>query len=342
MPAQTGRRLPVADALGRGALAQRSRERKDGVVPAILMYHRVCDAHPAHPDPHRLSVSPAEFRAHIQYLAGHHTVLSLADLAFAHLAGALPDDAAAVTLDDGTIDGLRYAAPILVAEGIPATYFVMTDRLHEKHEPWWQVLARVFLTDRPLPDSILLTAFEGRDDLELPTNTQAERLAAYARIHRVLMYAALELRLTAMSYIEHWSGHDMLARESDRVLLEHEIRELSAMPGQSIGAHTVYHLRLPLQPPSRQDQEIGESKRELESVLDTEVTLFSYPFGARDDYTIGAVERAGFVAAVSTEASAVSRRASVFDLPRLDVKAEGVDGLRRLISEAAVRQREQS
>jgi peptidoglycan/xylan/chitin deacetylase (PgdA/CDA1 family) len=69
-----------------------------GPSPTILMYHRIAEE-PF--DPWGLSVTPANFRDQLAWLAQNRTVLPLGEFAALHRAGTLPAEAIAVTLDDG-------------------------------------------------------------------------------------------------------------------------------------------------------------------------------------------------------------------------------------------------
>ncbi|HML83133.1 MAG TPA: polysaccharide deacetylase family protein [Thiomonas arsenitoxydans] len=87
----------------------------------VLMYHRV--AHLAAYD--QLTVSPARFAQQMQELSSHK-VVSLEDGLRAIQAGPLRKPLFAVTFDDGYLDNLTEALPILQRYRIPATIFVTT------------------------------------------------------------------------------------------------------------------------------------------------------------------------------------------------------------------------
>jgi peptidoglycan/xylan/chitin deacetylase (PgdA/CDA1 family) len=88
----------------------------------ILTYHRVNADHPGD----RLTVHPLEFERQMAALAGR-PVVALEDAVRALRRGdTLPADAVAVTFDDGFLDNLACAAPILARHRIPATFFIAT------------------------------------------------------------------------------------------------------------------------------------------------------------------------------------------------------------------------
>jgi glycosyltransferase involved in cell wall biosynthesis/SAM-dependent methyltransferase len=137
---------------------------------AILFYHRVAMLSP---DPHALCIAPDLFRAHMRHLRDHYKLLALNDLVAGMKNQELPERAIAVTLDDGYLDALEVAAPVLEELGIPATFFISTDRLHEEHETWQDTLIRSLFSDALLPHSLSIS-YKGRT-LLFPTFTYGER-----------------------------------------------------------------------------------------------------------------------------------------------------------------------
>src|SRR5205085_9799910 len=95
---------------------------------AIVSYHRVADLRP---DSHALCTPPDVFRAHMAHLREHYVPIGVDELLSAAASGTIPERAVAVTLDDGYLDALTTASPILMESGIPATFFVNSDRLCE-------------------------------------------------------------------------------------------------------------------------------------------------------------------------------------------------------------------
>ncbi len=90
----------------------------------ILQYHHVADDTPA-----STSVSPKEFRRHMQLLEeGGFTVWPLSKLVQSLQSDrTIPDKTVVITIDDAYLDVYRNAAPILKQFGYPFTLFVSTD-----------------------------------------------------------------------------------------------------------------------------------------------------------------------------------------------------------------------
>src|SRR5207249_4187753 len=151
--------------------------------------------------------------------------------------GQIPDGAVAVTLDDGYLDALRAASPILTEVGVPATFFINTDRLDEEHERWWDVLERALLSEAAVP-SILQITVAGQP-VRMPTATATERADALEALNRAAWTLDARARLDLASAVLAWSGAGCAPRTTHRVLTGEEIRELTSRPGHTIGAHTV-------------------------------------------------------------------------------------------------------
>ena len=89
----------------------------------VLQYHHISTETPA-----STSTSPEWFARHLNYLdeAGFD-VVPLTELVEALRAGEpLPDKTAAITFDDGYLNNIERALPILEERGLPATVFMGT------------------------------------------------------------------------------------------------------------------------------------------------------------------------------------------------------------------------
>jgi peptidoglycan/xylan/chitin deacetylase (PgdA/CDA1 family) len=114
----------------------------------ILMYHRIDFLRPGLPAiTRRLTVDPRSFAAQMTWLANHgaHAITQL-QLFDALMHGrALPAHPVMITFDDGYRDVLAKAAPVLSRLGMPATAYVITDRISDGDPSFltWADLARL-------------------------------------------------------------------------------------------------------------------------------------------------------------------------------------------------------
>ena len=133
---------PVADATS--TIKEQSGNNIDSSVSttpnaAILLYHHVSSSTPA-----STSISPEAFKSHMEYLDAHHTVVSLQDVVSAiQHNSTLPENAVAITFDDGYANILDNAHPILADLGFPYTVFINPDEIGvgPKQLTWEQVIA---------------------------------------------------------------------------------------------------------------------------------------------------------------------------------------------------------
>lgn len=297
--------------------------RRRAPAGAILCYHRVAEISP---DTFGLCVPPPLFRAHMAHLRETCHPVSLEGLLRGLDAGDLPERAVAVTFDDGYRDALE-AAPILEQLGVPATFFVNSQSLDERHEAWQEVLERIFLDGGTIPGRLELSL--GGAPLVLVTAGGEGRRAAFDALYHLGRALSPLGRTNLVQQVSAWSALALAPRDSHRVLLADELRDLAARPGVVVGSHGVHHLLLPLHAPSLQRDEIREDKAALERVLRTPVRAFAYPYGGRTRETIELARQAGFVCAVSTRPALVHAWDDPLDLPRLEIEAYGADELAR-------------
>ncbi|MCP5157222.1 MAG: polysaccharide deacetylase family protein [Ectothiorhodospiraceae bacterium] len=236
-------------------------------------------------------------------------VLSLGDALRRLDDGTLPARTVCITFDDGYVDNLEVAAPILRSLGIPATVFVATDFL-ERGIMWNdRIIEAVRRHDAALLDL---------DDLGLgrhDTTTMASRRRAVETLLAATKHRPLSERDAIVASLEARCG----TGPSRLMMVPAQVRELRRC-GVSIGAHTIRHPILRAMAADEARTEIAGSKRQLEALLDEEVALFAYPNGRPgDDYDpvhVEMVREAGYTAAVSTTPGVVSVSSARFELPR--------------------------
>jgi peptidoglycan/xylan/chitin deacetylase (PgdA/CDA1 family) len=92
----------------------------------ILLYHRVDDVKK---DPQHLCVSLTNFDLHMRFLSESYECINLSELISRIKTNSLVGGEAVVTFDDGYLDNLNNALPILEKYNIPATIFISTSSL---------------------------------------------------------------------------------------------------------------------------------------------------------------------------------------------------------------------
>lgn len=124
--------------------------------------------------------------------------------------------------------------------------------------------------------------------------------------------------------------------DQGRPLTVPELRELAALPGVGIGAHTMTHPKLSALSLREQERELTESRARLMDLTGRPVTLLAYPFGKPDDLapeTSRFAKGAGYRAAFLSQAGRIVPSSPCFLLPRLSVHDWPVAELVRRLEE---------
>ena len=283
---------------------------------SVLVYHRIACLDP---DRHNLCVSPADFRTHMEHVRRHYQPVSLEALARAVVTGQIPPRAVAVTLDDGYLDALTTASPILLELGIPATFFVNSADLDDGAEALWNLIERVTHTDHRLPQVLELDIRGER--LRRPMARLAERESAARWLGELTFPLSACERAEVGRQIAKWTGLDLAPRPTHRRLRAAELVQLAERPGHTIGGHTAHHLALPFHDREVQRTEIEEDRESLARMLGRPVETFAYPYGEFTAATVEIVRAARFSAAVTCRQTSALAGSDPLLLPRFEVTA---------------------
>lgn len=271
------------------------------------MYHRVL----ASPDL-LLSAEPsaAEFAAQMNLIAENFHVLRLSDAARRLRSGTLPPRAVSITFDDGYSNNWRVAQPILAQRALPATVFVA---------PGFLGGGRMF------NDTIIESIRRAPAELDLSKaglstflfTDLASRRNAITHIIGALKYLECKERHARAQLIAEIVGAEL---PTDLMMNASEVRA-AYRSGLEIGAHTVNHPILARLEPEAAEDEIRQSRHQLQEIIGGPVTSFAYPNGRpNSDYGaqhVAVVRKAGFELAVSTAWGAASVHSDPFQLPRI-------------------------
>ena len=341
--------LAIKSAIGDRWRTARARFRGCAI---ILAYHRVADLER---DPQLIAVTPERFSEQIAVLAKEHETLSCADLFSLMEAGKrLPQRAVVVTIDDGYVDNITHALPVLREHGVSTTAFLSSNFIGGDREFWWDELERIVLGSATLPTQLGLSA-DGRSFTGTLTTDNEWDEAAAARWstwnltvppptlrHELFLalYAFIQPltgtgRETALGQLREAAGVPAYVRPFNRTLSTHEVRELDASGVFEIGGHTLTHQALSARTEAEQREEILGDKSALEAMLGHEVKSFCYPHGGRDkfdDTSIRLAREAGFSGACTTEYGIVVPWADRFTVPRCHTENISGQAFRTLLN----------
>lgn len=299
-PAITGIRARKSDAL------QRVDAR--GVV---LLYHRLDDV----VDVHDVAVPAGLFAQHLQWLQANCSVMPVSDL-LAAAPEALPERAVGISFDDGYLDNLTVAAPLLSKHGAPATFFVTSRWLESPGEYWWDTFERALRAGAATAGFLDLD-IDGRST-RFPLVSPADRQIAHAQLHPLLVHASLSERDRLIDRLRQWSGIGTEVSTDRRPMVAAEVYELSRVPGLHIGGHSVNHLALPDQPPEVREREVSDCRAALESITGQSIQLFAYPYGAVDRRVADQVRRSHHWA-LSCDTGRLGESFDAARVPRLEI-----------------------
>ena len=228
----------------------------------------------------------------------------------------LPPRAAAITFDDGYADNYEVALPILKKHGLSATSFVATGHLNGGRM-WNDTVVEAIRSSRiDILDLSSSPAFANAPTKIFPTGSLPGKRATIESVLGKIKY----LQTTEREDVINLIADQIATKLPDNLMMtSKQVIELRRS-GMLIGAHTVSHPILANLQAVQVRNEISESKKYLEALLQENIGLFAYPNGkpnvdyqARDALII---KELGFGAAFTTAWGVVDRNSDLMQLPR--------------------------
>ena len=301
-------------------------------APVILMYHGVtADEGRGLVNHSGKHVNIDLFRRQLQMLSRCRRVAPLAVLVQALQRHEDVSGMVALTFDDGYLNNVECAAPVLIDLKLPATFFLTTGFIGAARWAWVDRL-----------EAALHAAAKGQFRISLLD----ERVQLDAMMQRVELLRSIKVVLKRMS----WDAAEASVRELEtqlrveptepwgiyRFMSWDHARQLVGA-GFEVGAHTVNHALLSRMPLAEAAHEISASREHIVAEVGSCSATFCYPNGKRTDYTQEVMEicRRQFTAALSTELGA-ARSDELYELRRVPVDAATIeDRLASLVVQAA-------
>lgn len=214
----------------------------------------------------------AQFDAELAYLKKYFRFVSSEDV-IAFLDGApLPPNPVMLTFDDGCVECVTAALPLLTKHGATATFFIATDYVEQRKPFWWDVLA-----------VMLDHATDTRFELTYPHRLRLETASAYGQLtDLVKTYRGLDLE----RFLDHVaescgaSGMDHRGLAEQTVMTWDQVVALRDA-GMDIQSHTCSHRVLQTIDGEALRHELVASKALLEERLNQPVRAVAYPVGYR-------------------------------------------------------------
>jgi peptidoglycan/xylan/chitin deacetylase (PgdA/CDA1 family) len=237
---------------------------------------------------------------------------ALADLAASR---PLPPRAVALTFDDGYLDNVTVAAPLLRAADMPATFFLVTGFLSGEERAWWEEVGSVFENA-----TAAQLRWRGRT---FDTSDPGARRVAMRVVSDFLKTVDSRQRWKAIEGLR--ASLSPAGTSSARRFMDWDEAGELLRYGHDIGAHTCGHPILSLEDSSVQLRELAESRQQLAAHFQRPVEVLAYPNGQAQDYskeTLRLVSDAGYAFAVTTRRRLAGRATPPLEVPRMVVTPE--------------------
>lgn len=287
--------------------------RTDGAI--ILMYHSVANQkQAAHIDP-RNHVPPDIFEAQINYLLQNRTVVSLPDLLCCMQQGnPLNRKAVVITFDDGYLDNLTIAAPILERHGLPATLFLPTGYIDRGETQWVDQVYTAF-------------KFRGRNTLiwgagpvnEYHLDITDQYSTGYMAVCSSLLIASPSRRRMLLTNL-YRQLHPSTTPPRLTMTWEDVRNLVTHYNCFEIGAHSCEHTAMPTLDCQNAQQELQACTRRIEEKLGNRPRYFSSPYGRSTQEVRQLVAKAGFEASFggTTTGPIINKSTDPYALPRVE------------------------
>ncbi len=280
----------------------------------ILCYHRVGTKGV----PYHSRLEPRIFEAQMRYLKKHYRIISVAQVCRELQDGPAVSPTLAITFDDGYLDLYTYAFPVLRELKIPATIYLIGDCLKTGEAPWYD---GIFAAVHSAPGNALEVQMDSVRSF--PLRSPLERSSA---AWEIVCHLRSVPDADRRAWCQEFETRLPLGRRElrDRMLMGTQVREMFGR-GISFGAHTMSHPSVSRLGLSALENELGRSRRFLETELDAEVLDFAYPFGKPTDCSLSAekaLSRFGYRSAVTTSEGINSTGANLLRLRRLQIGDE--------------------
>jgi peptidoglycan/xylan/chitin deacetylase (PgdA/CDA1 family) len=284
-------------------------KKRKGPSLQILTYHRVNDEH----DPFFPATPVDVFEKQMAYVGRRHHVCALDEAVERFWLGDLPDNAVAITFDDGYRDNYLHAFPIVKSLSLPMTIFLATDAIGTGRTLWHD---RVFSAFR---DTVVPAirefdpAFDGAS-----LRTVRERVGVMGQVLASLRQVHDDERNRRITELCRILEVRERVEDPELMLTWEDVIDMRGH-GVSFGSHTASHPILSRLSRQETVADIERSCAAMERHLGERPGLFAYPNGTKADFTDmtkDVLKASGFRCAVTTEFGVNEPGADRFELKR--------------------------
>lgn len=251
----------------------------------VLMFHNVFPK--TENDIHFRNIGKHDFFKSLNYLKKKYQIVELAEL----METKSGQNRIAITFDDGLINNLKYALPVLEELEIPATFFITTSWIHGQNILW--------------PDELMLllkragdeVSFQGEKFKRVFAN-QFRSESSGKKLELVLLESSQVLIDAFLIELRRKTSYepacDFVNEDYWRMMKGEEIKILAASNWVNIGSHGVTHRNLLKLSHEAMIDELVSSKKYLEQVTKDSIKSIAYPFGLYNGDVLEAANEAGY------------------------------------------------
>ncbi len=296
----------------------RAADRQAWLIP---YYHRVLDD--GEPNPLGLGVSKHCFSEQVAFFRRRFHVCTVRDaLRLLESGERLDRPLLSITFDDGYLDNVELALPILERHGCAATFFLCTGPLLDDRPFWWDLV--IAMSSKPGTRAWqALSARFGADSVPKPK--------------------ALEHVLDRLWQLDYEEISGLLNLDDGNPEFDHlcpprmrpDQAKLLIDHGMEVGAHTHNHQNLTKETEATIRDELAQSRAHLEDWTGEAIDGFAAPHGFFDARVKRIAEEDGFRYIASTDRGA-NQTLDPFHLTRFGLGTTTLPHIKRTLSQVVV------
>ena len=277
---------------------------------AVLCYHRISDNNKILNKNNPLSgleVHQNIFEEQIRYLKNKFEVLSLSELK-KHIEQKNKNFAISITFDDGYLDNINLALPVLEKYNVPATIFVVTRFLEKKDFMWWYFLW----------ENLNKQKYIFFNSKKININNDKDIVNWFGNLSKEVINLSYE---NQKLYLNKVFGIEIDYNFKDLLFDFEQLINLSKNELIEIGSHTLTHAKLTTLKSSEIYNELSNSKKIIEEKIKKKVDFLAYPYGSKNEVNNQIIEIAkdvGYKMAFSTKRP-FEQKDIFFDIPRYNI-----------------------
>jgi peptidoglycan/xylan/chitin deacetylase (PgdA/CDA1 family) len=256
----------------------------------IVMYHGVRTTRQRINGRH---ITATQFERHLKYFTRHFDVIPLHEICEMKLRGIIPKrKTIALTFDDGFLNNLTVAVPLLEQYEVPATFFLCGAAIEDDmyfHPVDWIDLVRFSPGDMEVTigeDMFLRHRHELRSrESNRPAYQYINALPLY-QLNTVLEKMKKDFSSERLTSGVHKELYALVRGASIDDLIGHDLVR--------VGSHGYHHVNLSILPKEEIDHEMVNSKKALSNYSKQPVEAVAFPYGSYNVNVIESAERTGF------------------------------------------------